>query len=488
MNQDLHYLSAIGIAAEIRAGRCSARDALEHHIRRIERIDGGINAVVVRDFERAGEQADALDRLAAKGELSGPLHGVPVTVKESFNIGGLATHWGAPWLADQIADRDATVVEKLRAAGAVVMGKTNVPFMLQDYQTRNDIHGVTNNPWDLARSPGGSSGGSAAALCAGMSALEFGSDIGGSIRRPANHCGVYGLKPTWNIISGRGHSPTATHFAWAPADLAVVGPMARTIDDLELALDLTAGPDEWVEAGLSLALPACEKSSLQDFKLAYMPTHPDWPVDQSVVDCLDRAVTVIERAGGSVNPVARPSFDFAEADRIFRHLVFSVFTASMPMEEIEAARKAVDAAEAPPEGMTALIAAAGLGLHRDWLSMNDTRAGIREAWAAFFQDFDLLLTPCSSTAAFEHISTPLDQPRFLTVNGEQQAFFQQSFWTGLAVLAYLPALSIPCGQTPAGLPVGMQAIGPACHDKRLIQFARLLARQIDGFTAPPNYT
>lgn len=481
---ELHYQSATELARMVRAKEISVSELLKHHIDRIEKIDGDLNAVVVRDFERAMVQARKLD---GKSAPTGPLHGVPITVKESFNVAGLTSTWGAPWLIDQIAVRDAVAVAKLKAAGAIVMGKTNVPLMLMDYQALNDIYGVTNNPWDKLRSPGGSSGGSAVALATGMSALEFGSDIGGSIRRPANHCGVYGLKPTLQTICARGNSPTGTHEGWAQPDLAVIGPMARTVEDISLALDLTAGPDELDSDGIAINLPACKRKSLKDFKVAYLPSHDIAPIDQAVVEVMDRAVAGLAAAGAEIDRGAVPDIDWAQSNALFGYLLFSVFTAEMPEEELVAAKKAFDMGALDDHSGTGLIARTAFGYHRQWLNAHHQRARMRELWRDFFKDYDLFLCPISSTAVFLHDFNPDFDARTLLVNGTPQPFFQQSFWSSIPTLPFLPALTAPCGQTDGGLPVGIQIVAPAFHEKRALIFAEFMAAEIGGFEAPPDY-
>ncbi len=484
---DMHFRPATELARLVRAKEIGARELLDLQIDRIESLDGALNAVVVQDFERARSQASSLDERAAKNDFVGPLHGVPMTVKESFNVAGLPTTWGAPWARDQIAGRDAVAVEKLKSAGAVVMGKTNVPFMLMDFQSYNEIHGRTNNPWNLDRTPGGSSGGAAAALAAGFSALEFGSDIGGSIRRPANHCGVYGLKPTLQTICSRGHSPSGSHDGWTQPDLAVIGPMARHVDDIELALDLTAGPDELDAAGVRFNLPSCDNSKLAEFRVAYLPSHEIAPIDKAVVTVMDRAVGQLAQAGLKVEHGPQPAFDWSEMYELFSYLLFSVFTADMPDDELARAKAAVDSGAAPAFSAPDLISRTGYGRHADWLARNYRRARIRELWRDFFRDYDLFLCPISSTTAFPHDMNQDFDARTLQVNGEPQPFFQQSFWSGIATLAYLPALNAPCGLSDDGLPVGIQIIAPAFHEKRTIQFARLMAEELGGFQAPPDY-
>ncbi|MBA3810962.1 MAG: amidase, partial [Caulobacteraceae bacterium] len=247
------FASAGELAAALAERKVSAVELLEAAVERIERLDGAINAVVVRDFDRAREAAKAADAALARGERR-PLLGVPMTVKEAHNVAGLPTTWGLVAYKDWIAPTDSVGVARLKAAGAVILGKTNIPPLLADWQSGNPVYGRTNHPLDAARTPGGSSGGSAAALAAGMVPLEFGSDIGGSIRVPAAFCGVFGHKPSYDLIPERGHAPPGLD--GVPAVLGVIGPMARSAADLALALDILAGPDDDQAVGYRLDLKA----------------------------------------------------------------------------------------------------------------------------------------------------------------------------------------------------------------------------------------
>src|SRR5580704_14197467 len=234
------FASATRLAAEIRDRRISCRELLESYLARDERYNPALNAIIARQIEPARERAEAADAALARGEIWGPLHGVPMTVKESFDVAGLPTTWGNPAWKDRRATANAVLSERLMGAQAVIYGKTNVPLMLQDAQSYNEVYGTTNNPWDVKRGPGGSSGGEAAALAAGLSAMGAGSDIAGSLRNPAHYCGIYAHKPTSGLITTRGHAPGPV---LTPTDISVVGPMARHAEDLELALRILAAPD-----------------------------------------------------------------------------------------------------------------------------------------------------------------------------------------------------------------------------------------------------
>ena len=333
------FLDAGELARKIRAGEISSLELTEHYINRIERLDGSINAVVVRDFERALSAASKADGELARGNIAGPLHGVPVTVKEAFNIAGLATTWGVPALQDNIAGTDAEVVSRLRQAGAVLLGKTNVPLGLGDIQTYNEIHGVTNNPWDLSRSPGGSSGGSAAALAAGLCALEVGSDMAGSIRVPAHFCGLYGHKPTWGIVPNQGH---ALPGAVALPDLGVAGPMARAADDLVLAMDLLAGVQPLNQPAWRLRLPRPDKNSLREYRVAILPGSEIAPVDDEISARVVETGKILAEQGAQVSDQALPDIDLKGNHETFLNLMWSLTTDGVTEEQYLKARQLAD--------------------------------------------------------------------------------------------------------------------------------------------------
>ena len=301
---DLTYGSIGALLSALYARKISASELLEHTIARIEALDGPINAIIVRDFDRAREAARAADAALGRGERR-PLLGIPVTLKEPFNVAGLPTTWGFPQFRDFQPAEDALVVSRLKAAGAIIIGKTNIPIGLRDFQSYNEIYGATNNPWDLGRSPGGSSGGCGAALAAGFGPLSIGSDIGGSIRVPAHFCGVFGHKPSLGLVPLRGYSLPPARPVPGQGDLAVVGPMARTASDLALSLDVIAGPDETRDGiGYRLALPAPRHDQLKDFRILVIDTHPLMPTGDAVRSAIGR---LADRLGKSGARVARSS-------------------------------------------------------------------------------------------------------------------------------------------------------------------------------------
>jgi amidase len=482
---DRAFSSATELSAEIGDRHVGCVELLEFYLARAERHNPGLNAIIVWQVEQALERAHAADAALARGERWGPLHGIPMTVKESFNVAGLPTTFGNPLWKDNIASENAFLIERLLQAGAIVFGKTNVPYMLADAQSYNDIYGTTNNPWDRMRSPGGSSGGEAAALAAGLSALGAGSDIAGSLRNPAHYSGVYSHKPTWGLISTRGHAPPGI---MTPTDISVVGPMARTAEDLELALRALAAPDVLQQAAWRIDLPPPRHRRLRDFRVAVWTSSPLCRIDASVSDVFERAIDAVLRAGAMVDDAARPGVDDEAHYRLFM-LLLRAATASRMRDE-DFVRQQEIAATLTEDDISdrAAVARGATLLHRAWGNANEVRTKLRYTWHEFFKRFDVLLTPVAATAAFPHNHNPNRDERTVMVNGKPVPYAEQLFFAGLASLSYLPATAAPIGLTREGLPAGLQIIGPEGEDSTTIEFARLLAAEIGGFVPPPAYT
>jgi amidase len=481
---DRAFASATELSAEINDRRIGCLELLDFYMARAERHNPALNAIVVWQVEQARERARAGDAALARGKRWGPLHGIPMTVKESFNVTGLPTTFGNPLWKDNVAHENAFLIDRLLQAGAIVFGKTNVPYMLADAQSYNDIYGTTNNPWDPTRSPGGSSGGEAAALAAGLSALGAGSDIAGSLRNPAHYSGVYGHKPTWGLISTRGHAPPGI---MTPTDISVVGPMARSAEDLDLALRVLAAPDLLQRSAWRIELPSPRHRRLRDFRVAVWASSPLCRIDASVSELFDRAVDVILRAGAVVDSVARPGVEDEAHHRLFM-LLLRAATASRMRDE-DFGRQQEIAATLTEDDMSdrAAVARGATVLHRTWGTGNEARTKLRYTWHEFFKHFDVLLTPVAATAAFLHNHNPNRNERTVIVNGEAVPYAEQLFFAGLASLSYLPATAAPIGLTREGLPAGLQIIGPEGGDLTTIEFARLLAAETGGFVPPPAF-
>jgi amidase len=369
-------------------------------------------------------------------------------------------------------------------AGAVIFGKTNVPLLLADWQSFNQIYGTTNNPWDMAKTPGGSSGGSAAALAAGMSTLELGSDIGASIRNPAHYCGVCGHKPSWGIVPLRGHTSTG---ALAMADISVAGPLARTAEDLALALPILAGPDELDVPGWRLDLPKPKKTRLADLRIALLLEDPNCAVEAEYVDRLAALGRTLAKAGATVSFEARPEIDTRRAHQVYIKLLRS-FTLSRGAPEAFAEWQRKAAALSPADqSYKAQVARAATMLHREWLGAHEERTRLRWIWHEFFKDWDLLLTPAAAGPAWPHDQKGDRLDRVITVNGRPEDTSDQLFWAGISGVVYLPSTVTPIGLSSAGLPLGVQIIGDHLQDLMTIEAARLIAAEIGGFVPPPGY-
>lgn len=446
---DLATTTAAELAAALRSRQVSAAETIEASIARIEALDPSINAVIVRDFERARAEAKAADLALAAGTVL-PLLGVPMTVKESYDIKGHPTTWGLNAHRDHRAREDSLVVQRLRAAGAIILGKTNVPPLLADWQADNPVYGRTNNPHDPARSPGGSSGGSAAAIAMGFSALEMGSDIGGSVRVPAALCGVFGHKTTFGVIPMGGHAPGGA--VGEPQHLSVLGPLARSAADLDLALGVVAGPDALSPAN-QLALPPPRRKRLADYRVLVLDHHPAAAVDAAIRNAVTRLADRLVSAGANVAHQSSLLPDLSASFRTYQAILHTVVTrrASNSREPISA---------------------------HAWLDRLDEQHRLRRQWAEFFSHFDIVIAPAFSTTAFPHQGEPDQRKRSLIVDGQPVPYGSQLAWASMATVGNLPSTTIPLGLDSGGLPLAVQAIGPHLEDRTTIAFAGLVAEPI----------
>ncbi|WP_433996555.1 amidase [Bradyrhizobium iriomotense] len=484
---DLNYGSIGALLGALHARKISASELLAHTIARIEALDGPINAIIVRDFDRAREAARAADAALGRGERL-PLLGIPVTLKEPFNVAGLPTTWGFPHFRDFKPREDALVVSRLKAAGAVIIGKTNIPIGLRDFQSYNEIYGATNNPWDLGRSPGGSSGGCGAALAAGFGPLSIGSDIGGSIRVPAHFCGVFGHKPSLGLVPLRGYSLPPAPPVPGQGDLAVVGPMARTASDLALSLDVIAGPDETRDGvGYRLALPAPRHDQLRNFRILVIDTHPLMPTGDAVRSAIGRLAERLERSGAHVARASASLPDLGESARLYMKLLNG---ARSPRLTAAAFAEAQDAATAlsPDDRSLQADRARGWGMsHRDWLAADAARLQLQQRWQEFFREFDAVIYPAATVPAFPHDHSEPFDARQLDIDGKPYNYSDACFiWADPASTCGLPATAVPIERTPSGLPIGVQIIGPYLEDCTTIALGGLIEREFGGFVPPPS--
>ena len=458
MSQDMVFSSAIELAASIKARRISAAETVEAHLAQIAAHNPALNAVVTLDAERARADARAADDAVARGEPTGALHGVPFTLKDAFATKGMRTTVGFKSF-DHVPKTDATVAERLKKAGGILIGKTNVPVLLADYQTSNPIFGQTNNPWDVARTPGGSSGGAAAAVASGMTPFEVGTDLSCSIRLPSHFCGIFGLKPTEHRVSLNGVVPVPQGGPRPVRIMSCVGPMARTADDLALLLSIIAGPDpgdsdvDPVPLGDFAPVPA------KGLRVAFAPTIGQLPVARAVRGALESVAKALESAGAVVEEAQLPSIDFVDDLKQAGALIPKITSAFSP----------------GPDNPKASLA--------DYLTALDRRDRSIAAWEAFFQDWDVLLCPPAMTTAFPHTTpgTPL------VVDGRQEQYFSLAAHGTLFNYSGHPGIVLPSGLMDNGVPIGVQLVGKWWSEARLIGITKTLTEMTGGFRPPPGF-
>ena len=443
--------SAGAAARAIRRRELSSRELLDGFLDRI--ATSTLNAVVTVDAERARERATLLDAAAARGDWYGPLHGLPFTVKDAISTAGIRTTSGAPELREHVPARDATAVARLRAAGGLVLGKTNTPTWCADIETFNPLFGTTRNPWDPTRTSGGSSGGSAAAVTAGLSAFDLGTDIGGSLRIPPAFCGCFGFKPTFGVVPTDGYLDTADG-GDHPLDMNVFGPIARSAEDLDLLLDVLAGPSSVDARGWRLDLPAAQRDRATGPRVAVWASDPLAPPDAPIAAALDRVASALDAAGAHLSEQLPPT----------------------GLEDLHAAFMTSLRAE------TALSHPHGPAVDAlAWLRARRTRARQRAAWERWFDDADVLLCPILPTVAFPHDQYGASRERRITcTDGTVRSGSSLTAWTGIASSLHLPAAAVPVGFTEHGLPVAVQMIGPRFADRTVLAVAGIVTALVDA--------
>lgn len=467
-----HEMSSVELARGIRNQQFTSVQVVEHFLERIDALNPALNAIVILRADEARQKARQADKAIQRGDSTGPLHGVPMTIKETFEINGWPTTAGHGKLKDHISPRTAPAVQRLIDAGAIIVGKTNIPELAGDLQSFNGIYGTTNNPWNTDMTSGGSSGGAAAALASGMIPLELGSDLAGSIRTPAAFCGIYGLKTTYGLVPLRGHVPSAPG-SLGQRDISVTGPMARHLDDIEQALDLIAGPERPASDAWSITLPAAKTSRLGDLKIATWLSDPYCEIDNEMADALNRVVDLLRNQGAHIDDTARPDAMTLEGSHA---LYYDMLASSMGAGLNEATRnKLLELANtSTTDDYRTRFARGATQSHGLWLKQDEKRAQLQNNWLTFFDNFDLMICPVVNTPAFPHDHSQPATSRTLTINGKPQVYMDVTVWAGLAAIAGLPALSIPIGTTESGLPLAAQLIGPAYSEKELIRIGQLI--------------
>ena len=474
------FSTAIEMLDALRAKRISAVELYDMHVARIERFNGALNAIVIETFERGRREAADADRRIAAGER-GALLGLPMTLKESEQVAGLAQTAGIMALRELKPDVDGEIARRVARAGAALLGKTNIAVALGDWQSNNPIYGRTNNPWNLERTPGGSTGGGSAALAAGLTPLEIGSDIGGSIRVPAAFTGLYGHRPSETAVPRSGAYPRS-NLPNASQIMSVQGPLARSAFDLALALDVIAGPDVGEDVAWKLELPPPRRERLRDFRVAMLPWLPWVPVQPEVRASAESLADWLRAQGARVSE-GSPAIDWQRHAADYARLLVAQTSVGQPAEQ-----RAAGSAAMRDLGPGAAPYADGLTLDFSALALLlEQRAQLQRVWAAFFRDFDVLVTPAFATTAFRHRDEPQMQ-RTVTIDGTTIPYLQLVFYPHVAIFCGLPATAFPAGFDSEKLPIGLQAVGPYLEDRTPLRFAQLLEREWRAFTPPPGYT
>jgi amidase len=456
---DLVFSSTTDLVAAIAARKISSVEALDSHLAQIDRHNEAVNAVVNLDREDARGRAKEADAALARGDVLGPLHGVPFTLKDMHETAGMKTTVGFPPFADYVARHDSPVVARLKAAGGILVGKTNVATMLGDWQSDNPLFGRTSNPWDLSRTPGGSSGGAAAAVATGMTPFDVGTDMQASIRLPAAFCGVYGLKPTEHRVSLAGAFPDPGGAARSVRLMSCLGPLARSVDDLALIYKIIAGQDG-VDTDLApVPVEAMPKINLKTLRIAVASSFPGFPVARDISAALDALAKQLQAAGATVEPANLPKLELHDDLEQGGALIGMMLEAAQPE---------------PPEQPTPVSR---------WFEALGRRDRSILAWDSFFETCDALLCPVAMTTAFPHCEpgAPIE------VDGQQQSYWMLPAYGAVFNYSGHPALTMPCGQDRDGLPIGLQLVGARWSESRLLGIARAIEPLTGGFRRPPGY-
>lgn len=490
MPNDFGFLPSTEQLAAMDAKEVSSVELVDLYLSRISTHNPPLNAIVTIDADVARGDAAQADAARARGDRLGPLHGLPITVKDSYETAGMRTVCGRPDLAEHVPTQDAEAVARLRRAGAIILGKTNMPTGNADVQASNPVFGRTNNPWDSSRTSGGSAGGGAAATAAGLASFDFGSEIGGSTRIPAHFCGLYGHKSTWQSIPLVGHIPggPGNPGRWGEADMACAGMQVRGARDIIPALEATVGPLN-PDGGFSYTLAPPRATALKDFRVAVWADDPDCPIDQDVRQAIDDAVATLRGAGARIveQPANIPT-DLATSHDLFLSLVMAAFSVDRSTISLRSGAALALRSIMDPRGDGAAAMRGTIQGHRAWLFRDAARREMAQRWVGFFKEFDVLLLPVTPTAAPGHHNKDHDRfGRTIDVDGDARSYWDQTKWSALANIAGAPATTMPITTNAAGLPVGIQAMGPPGGDRTTVEFAALLTEIHGGYRIPPQH-
>lgn len=473
------FETATRLARAIRNGRLSSVDATKAHLDRIARLNGPLRALVLVDEAGALKAARAADRARGSGKELPALHGVPITIKEAFDVAGLKTTSSHPPLADNVAREDASLVARLRAAGAVILGKTNVPELCADFQTDSPIFGTTVNPWDERRTPGGSTGGGGVAVAARLSPLELGSDIGGSVRNPAHFNGIFSLKPTEWRVPSRGHVPDLPGATRITRYMGTFGPLARSVDDLDLALRIIAGPDGHEIEAAPVPLGPTPKLTARGLRVAVLRSNPLVPVSADTSAVVEATATLLSKAGARVKHAEPEGLDWRQGWDDWSDLFQYMIQSEMPLAERE---RNFERLGSPDPTRRSVARAARLSMAQ-FFAVLDRRDRIARQCDTFLDDYDAWLMPVMPDAAFIRQSQKLP----LRIDGvDHPYFFAGTAYNFLANLTGQPSIVLPCGFSKEGLPIGLQLTGKRWGEAKLLGVAKVLEKLLPPCPVPPN--
>ncbi len=460
MTNDLVFLAAHQLAKAIRDRQVSSTEVMFAYLSQIAQHNPALNAIVTLDAENVYERSKAADKALAQGENWGVLHGVPVTIKDTLETKGIRTTSSYEPLADYVPEQDATVVARLRAAGAIILGKTNTPQLASNFQTNSPLFGRTNNPWNHECTPGGSTGGGASAIAAGLSPLELGSDIGGSIRVPAHFCGIFGLKPTEHRVSTFGHIPELPGRPKTIRYLQTVGPLARSVEDLRLCLSLIEGPDPRQSFVLPIPIQVNPVTTLQSCRFAWTEGFGDIPATAETKAALEKLASSLADIGCCVEQHKQPpNFE----SNVVRNTYLNIYTFELGLSQPDLTQT-----EQQQRYLCALS-------DRDILIAN---------MEAFLSNWDVWLTPVVPVPAFTHRQP--GEP--IEVDGYEFSYLRAiGAYTTIFNLTGNPAVVLPFTQSQSGLPIGVQLVGRRGSDMKLLEIAEKLTQVTDFFQRPPGY-
>ena len=479
---DPAFATASDAVRALRSGGISARELTEHTYRRISRHNPKVNAFVTLIEEQAMARAREADDALAAGKVWGPLHGLPIVIKDSFSTAGVRTTSGSKKFENRIPREDAVAVARLKRAGAIIIGKTNLPEFARDNQTYNEVAGTTNNPWDPRRTSGGSTGGGAAALAAGFGFLELGSDIAGSIRNPSHFCGIYGHKSTLDVVPGESATPGTP--VSTPSFLGVSGPMARGAEDLRMMLEVIGGQAPGEAVALQWKLPPARRERLRDYRIGYVLDDPFCAVTAEVRDVLTNAIDALRKAGVNMREGWPTGIDPEALFDAYYFLLLARF--ARPATERQRSQPESDADEPwayySKKNREALYAS-----HWDWAARTASRLRARAVWQDYFKTYDAFFLPGNFVAAFPHDHERPAYRRVLDTPEGKRLYYDVMKWISLATLSGCPATAAPVGRTRGGLPVGLQIMGPYLEDATPVAIAGHMADLVGGYEAPPGY-